>query len=375
VLSWRPALVRTAAAVAGAALLAGVPSATARSAAGPASAVDTAVVAGADSAAARAEAIRAEREVLRLTSALRAADREYAAGLAGVGRSVAQSVLADAAADDADRRSGTADDLHARSARALYRGGGQAGLMSSLLQAEDPQDLALRAVAVRQAMARLRTSAGRAQGDAARAAGRARAAAAGAERSVLVADDLAQRAAAVADLLERAQVALDRLSERARRLAEAERAAVALVRARREAAATRAAGLERVRATLPPSQYQELYRSAAATCPGLRWTLLAAVGQVESGHGRNVGPSSAGAIGPMQFMPATFRAYGVDGDSDGRTDPMSPADAIFTAARYLCQGGAGSPSGVRSALFRYNHATWYVDLVLHVEQQLPALNP
>jgi membrane-bound lytic murein transglycosylase B len=130
-----------------------------------------------------------------------------------------------------------------------------------------------------------------------------------------------------------------------------------------------------VRATLPPSGYLALYRSAAATCPGMRWTLLAAVGQVESGHGRNVGPSSAGAVGPMQFMPTTFRAYAVDGDGDGRTDPMSPADAVFTAARYLCGGGAGSASGVRAALFRYNHAQWYVDLVLQVEQRLVATQP
>jgi soluble lytic murein transglycosylase-like protein len=357
--------------VAGVALLAGLPSGTARSAARPTSGLSTAVVAGADVEAARAEARRAEAEVATLTTELRETDRKYAAGLAGVGRSVAESVLADAASDVADRRADQARNLQARSARALYMGGGQAGLMSSLLRAEDPQDLALRAVAVRQTLAGLRTSAGQAQGDAVRAAVHARGAEAGAERSVVVADDLAQRAAAVSDLLGRAQAALDRLSARARRLAEAERAALALAGARAEAAATRSSGLNAVRATLPPSQYMALYRSAAETCPGMRWTLLAAVGQVESGHGRNVGPSSAGAVGPMQFMPATFRGYAVDGDADGRTDPLSPADAIFTAARYLCEGGAGSPSGIRSALFRYNHASWYVDLVLRVEQQLP----
>jgi membrane-bound lytic murein transglycosylase B len=74
----------------------------------------------------------------------------------------------------------------------------------------------------------------------------------------------------------------------------------------------------------------------------------------------------------MQFMPRTFQLYAVDGDHDGIASPWSPADAVFTAARYLCASGAGSPSTVRKALFAYNHATWYVDLVLGVQAQLVA---
>jgi membrane-bound lytic murein transglycosylase B len=122
---------------------------------------------------------------------------------------------------------------------------------------------------------------------------------------------------------------------------------------------------------LPPSAtYLALYRHAAATCPGLPWTLLAAIGQVESGHGRNDGPSSAGAEGPMQFMPATFASYAVDGDHDGRTEIDDPADAIFTAAHYLCSNGGGRGSAAMSnAVFDYNHATWYVDLVLGLSQR------
>jgi membrane-bound lytic murein transglycosylase B len=108
----------------------------------------------------------------------------------------------------------------------------------------------------------------------------------------------------------------------------------------------------------------------------MRWTLLAAVGQVESDHGVNTGPSSAGAIGPMQFMPATFAQFGVDGNHDGVVDPWNPSDAIFTAASYLCgggiNGGGGNAPGVRTALFRYNHAQWYVDLVLATEQAILA---
>jgi membrane-bound lytic murein transglycosylase B len=106
----------------------------------------------------------------------------------------------------------------------------------------------------------------------------------------------------------------------------------------------------------------------------MRWSLLAAVGQVESGHGRNNGPSSAGAVGPMQFMPATFAIYGVDGNGDGVRDPWEFHDAIFAAARYLCASGArgGSDQGIRTAIFAYNHAQWYVDLVLGAERSILA---
>jgi hypothetical protein len=113
-----------------------------------------------------------------------------------------------------------------------------------------------------------------------------------------------------------------------------------------------------------PSQVLDLYRDAAATCPGLSWTVLAAVGQVESHHGRSAGVSSAGAVGPMQFMPATWVQYGMDASGDGRADVQDPTDAVFSAARLLCANGAAQPGGLRGALWAYNHASWYVDLVL-----------
>jgi len=375
VMSWRAVLARAAAVAAGAALVCAGSSPTVRAPALVVMAATAGSSVAPTAATARAEARRAEAEVRALTTRLRTADRTYATAVSSVGRRVADSVLADAAADDARRRAESASALRDRTARALYINGGQAGLVASVLRADDPQDLALRVLGMRQVLSDARTSAEQARAAAGRSADAANRAAAGADASVVVADDLARRAADVEELLGQAQRTLDRLSERASRLAEAERAAWAVAEARARAVASRQAALTDVRATLPPSGYLALYRSAAATCPGLRWTLLAAVGQVESGHGRNVGPSSAGALGPMQFLPATFRAYAVDGDHDGSTDPMSPADAVFTAARYLCSGGAGSASGVPGALLRYNHAQWYVDLVLRVEQQMIAQQP
>jgi membrane-bound lytic murein transglycosylase B len=64
-------------------------------------------------------------------------------------------------------------------------------------------------------------------------------------------------------------------------------------------------------------------------------------------------------------MPATFAHYAVDGDGDGKADIMSPADSIYTAARYLCANGAGhGDAGLYNAVWHYNHADWYVALVL-----------
>jgi membrane-bound lytic murein transglycosylase B len=126
------------------------------------------------------------------------------------------------------------------------------------------------------------------------------------------------------------------------------------------------------RAAPVPSDMFSLYRAAAPTCPGLPWSVLAAIGQVETGHGRNTNVSSKGATGPMQFLPSTFAAYAVDGDRDGVLDIRSPADAVYTAARYLCRNGGGSPTSLRGAIWNYNHADWYVAMVLRIAAQLAA---
>ncbi|MFI0410614.1 NlpC/P60 family protein [Actinomadura sp. 3N508] len=116
-----------------------------------------------------------------------------------------------------------------------------------------------------------------------------------------------------------------------------------------------------------PTSYLALYRQAGRAY-GIGWHILAAVGKVESDHGRGPGPgvstgrNHAGAAGPMQFMPGTWAAFGVDGNRDGRTDIYDPADAIPAAARYLKHNGA--PERVRTALYQYNHSRHYVDKVL-----------
>jgi soluble lytic murein transglycosylase-like protein len=95
---------------------------------------------------------------------------------------------------------------------------------------------------------------------------------------------------------------------------------------------------------------------------GVRWEVLAAINEIETDYGRNLNVSTAGAVGWMQFLPSTWRRWGVDANRDHQKDPFNPVDAIFSAARYL--KAAGAPDDLRKAIFAYNHADWYVDSVL-----------
>jgi hypothetical protein len=90
--------------------------------------------------------------------------------------------------------------------------------------------------------------------------------------------------------------------------------------------------------------------------------VLAGINAVETGFGQNLGPSSAGAVGWMQFMPSTWATYGVDANGDGVADPNDPEDAIYAAAGYLA--AAGMPADTYGAIYAYNHADWYVSEVL-----------
>ena len=104
-----------------------------------------------------------------------------------------------------------------------------------------------------------------------------------------------------------------------------------------------------------------IYQAAGAQY-GIHWQILAAINEVETGFGRNLRESSAGAVGWMQFLPSTWERYGVDADGDGKADPWDPVDAIFAAARYLHASGA--ESSLPQAIWSYNHAGWYVDRVI-----------
>jgi cell wall-associated NlpC family hydrolase len=134
-----------------------------------------------------------------------------------------------------------------------------------------------------------------------------------------------------------------------------------------------------------PPNYLALYRSAVDTCPGLPWSVLAAIGKVETNHGRlrapgvTSGANFAGAAGPMQIgiggkAGNTFGAYAVDADGGG-ADVYNPADAVFTAASYLCRSGGGKGGDLSRAVFAYNHADWYVTKVLAIASTYEAAAP
>ena len=101
---------------------------------------------------------------------------------------------------------------------------------------------------------------------------------------------------------------------------------------------------------------------AAGIQYGVRWEVLAAINEIETDYGRNLNVSSAGAMGWMQFIPSSWKLYGVDANGDDKKDPYNPVDAIFAAARYL--KAAGAQEDLRKAIFAYNHADWYVESVL-----------
>ena len=159
-------------------------------------------------------------------------------------------------------------------------------------------------------------------------------------------------------------------------------------------------------ADIPPP-YLAIYQDAVfERCPTLPWSVLAAIGKIESNHGRfgggrlqsdgRVSPPIIGipldgtngtaeirdtdgglfdgdvvydrAVGPMQFIPSTWATSGVDASGDGIADPHNAIDAIHAAAGYLCAVGAEDQLSIRSAIWSYNRSWKYVDDVLRVAE-------
>jgi membrane-bound lytic murein transglycosylase B len=147
-------------------------------------------------------------------------------------------------------------------------------------------------------------------------------------------------------------------------------------RIRREATETLAARAALVRLTPPTTRPLRSFRTGPAAPArsllrwyqeaerrfGVGWHVLAAVNFVESAFGKLRSKSTAGAQGPMQFLPATWRAYGLGGNVH------DPHDAILGAASYL--RAAGAPRDYRKALYGYNRSPLYVDAVLRYANQM-----
>ena len=140
------------------------------------------------------------------------------------------------------------------------------------------------------------------------------------------------------------------------------------------AAAAQPAASRDALADIPPAMLALYQRAATAECDGLPWTVLAAVGKVESDHGRSTlpgissGSNPYGAEGPMQFLKATFAAYAYPVPPGGADppSPYDPVDAVHAAARYLCSSGARGGADIPAALWNYNHSSEYVNRVLAI---------
>ncbi|HEY5332698.1 MAG TPA: lytic murein transglycosylase, partial [Solirubrobacterales bacterium] len=110
-----------------------------------------------------------------------------------------------------------------------------------------------------------------------------------------------------------------------------------------------------------PTALLPVYQSCGSRY-GISWEVLAAINKVETGFGTDLGTSGAGAEGWMQFLPSSWRQWGVDADGDGDADSDDPVDAICAAARYLA--ASGGESDIYDAVLAYNHADWYAREVL-----------
>lgn len=118
-----------------------------------------------------------------------------------------------------------------------------------------------------------------------------------------------------------------------------------------------------------PANFDTIYQSAGSRY-GIDWRILKAIHYVETGcSGSTYKRNPSGATGPMQFIPSTWRAYGVDGNGDGIKDISNVEDAIFAAANYLRASG-GSINNYKTSLWSYNPSSRYYSKVMTVAKSL-----
>lgn len=290
------------------------------------------------------------------------AEKAYDTALAGVAGSVNAAILDGETRDDALAQAAALRQQMDDRVRGLYMSGGPLAIYATLLNAQDPDQLQEQAMTVSQVLSSDRQVVTAADAVAVEASSIATTAQRQAHAHIKTERSVEQAASQVLTLLAQEQTLLAEAQAHAAAVHAAEAALAAQQALLSSITTDRIAALRPLPAS--PSYMAIYHRAALAECPGLSWTVLAAIGQVESGHGRDTSTSYAGAMGPMQFLPATFFAYAVDGNADGVTDIMNPDDAIFTAASYLCANGGGDPEHLPRAIWHYNHADWYVQMVL-----------
>jgi hypothetical protein len=324
---------------------------------------------------AEAAAQQVANQIKRLEPQLQNALKAYEVAVKQLGASVTTGINASESATQIQGEATAAEQVRQQHIQQLYMIGGTLQIWATIMDSTSPADFAERVTSIQHVLSADAYNATQAQAAAAAAQSSANQAMSRSTSYAETAGSVQADLDRVEGLMAAAQAQLATLSAKARALEAAQQAALALAQAQAAADAAGNAAASSARGDAIPPNYLVLFKAAALTCPGLDWHILAAIGQVESHDGQNVGPSSAGAEGPMQFLPSTFAHYAVDGDHDGILNIWDPADAIFTAANDLCQNGAGTPGGLHGAIFNYNHAEWYVQMVLNVAAQLAVKYP